>query len=535
MSQGSTEPGRNAQESGTPFGNPDGSRSDIHDVLRDFVEFDGPLHVAGVGMPQSDLSWRVVVGAKGSGKTVYLRRMRASALRDRSLYVDDVQNDVPSTEQVIQFCQCYDRAVLIERWTRAWTCAILRSLVTHVLNVPSLRDQLSEQQASALASLPDEIAPKRRSHRSIYSQLIETLARMPTAHRGAQYLDDARWADLETLLADILRTLPPVYFMVDSLDERYETAPSYWLACQKGLFFAAMGLLRDARLGGRLHVCVTVRDHVLSSVLRSEHAGRYRGSPHIRILNWSDDMLRSFLHEKARRLPEQGHLAPGAPNPMERWLGVSRLSDPHGALVDIEDYIVNHTRSLPRDIVQVGNEICAVVQDIRQRELSATARVREIRRVVQREARHFGQEQLRICANQILSDTAPRDAGRRGYLDAYVPNDAYVIGHEDTLKKLLRSVGRTRLTPEDLKLLTAKGKDAFGGETDVVQVLWQNRLLGKRERNGRRKRDVYFGGDDADFRLPDDEPEYVLHPIVGACTGILERRAPRKRGTRGSP
>ncbi len=40
----------------------------------------------------------------------------------------------------------------------------------------------------------------------------------------------------------------------------------YWRRCQKGLFYQTMRLLRDHRLGGRLHLVICIREIVMSSV-----------------------------------------------------------------------------------------------------------------------------------------------------------------------------------------------------------------------------------------------------------------------------
>jgi hypothetical protein len=53
-----------------PFGNPDGSRAALQDVLSQFVDFeDTPSHAA-LATPADDLSARVLVGKMGAGKTV---------------------------------------------------------------------------------------------------------------------------------------------------------------------------------------------------------------------------------------------------------------------------------------------------------------------------------------------------------------------------------------------------------------------------------------------------------------------------------
>ena len=70
-----------------------------------------------------------------------------------------------------------------------------------------------------------------------------------------------------------------------------------------GVFYQVMRLLRDHKLGGRLHVVVCIRDIVMSSVYRSEHAPRYYNEPHIRVLTWDRSSLLYLLGQKLQRLP----------------------------------------------------------------------------------------------------------------------------------------------------------------------------------------------------------------------------------------
>jgi hypothetical protein len=51
-----------------PFGNPDGSRAAIEEVLEGFVNFGSPLVWGGLAMRDDDRKARVIVGRKGSGK-----------------------------------------------------------------------------------------------------------------------------------------------------------------------------------------------------------------------------------------------------------------------------------------------------------------------------------------------------------------------------------------------------------------------------------------------------------------------------------
>jgi len=344
----------------TPFGNPDGSRSDIHEVVSNFVTFEELKVSSGLGISPSDLSLRVIVGAKGSGKTVYLRRLQAAATANESVYADVVQQDLPSTSNIVKFCQCFSKLDLTEKWMQLWYCAIMRSLVTHLLHARQLSSYLSEEQREELLDYPPEIVPQRRREVSIYSQVTDIIHCYHTGHAYSKFFDHPAWAELTATINDIISTIPPIYFFIDSVDEEYASAPMYWLQCQKGLFFRAMRFLRDQHFGGRLHVIVCVRDHVLASVLRGEHQNRYRSEPHITTLGWEYASTEFFLKEKIQRLGGNFLLREPkdeAPT-IEHWLGCSFIENRGRRIREpIMQYLLRHTRLLPRDIVILGNSL----------------------------------------------------------------------------------------------------------------------------------------------------------------------------------
>jgi len=112
-----------------------------------------------------------------------------------------------------------------------------------------------------------------------------------TENHVVRYLEDPAWDDLEDVLAETVRSSRPVFFYLDAVDETFINAPAYWLRCQEGLFLQVMRQLRNPKFGGRLHVVICIRDIVLSSIYRSEHAPRYQDEPHIRVLSWDRDSI----------------------------------------------------------------------------------------------------------------------------------------------------------------------------------------------------------------------------------------------------
>lgn len=111
-----------------PFGNPDGSRSDIQELLDDFVSFPEGKFGHGLGLSEADSRVRIIIGAKGAGKTVYLRKQHVMMVENDAVFADPIQQDLPTTADVIKFCQAFPPGQVTEFWSQIWNRAILVSV-----------------------------------------------------------------------------------------------------------------------------------------------------------------------------------------------------------------------------------------------------------------------------------------------------------------------------------------------------------------------------------------------------------------------
>src|ERR1700745_473080 len=182
-----------------PFGNPDGSRADIEDVIKEFVDFGGDPVYGHLATRANDSMVRVIVGKLGAGKTVYLRRLQDFQAHQDSVYAEAPQQNLPRTEVVVKACQWFSDRVLVEKWMQIWERAIMRSLASHVLRRPELRQQLRDEQAEELENSYARLLDDFRRPRSIYSQVRDIINQRQTAHQLSTYLDDPLWDDLEDL------------------------------------------------------------------------------------------------------------------------------------------------------------------------------------------------------------------------------------------------------------------------------------------------------------------------------------------------
>jgi hypothetical protein len=503
-----------------PFGNPDGSRADIEDVISEFVDFGGDPAYGHLATRANDSMVRVIVGKLGAGKTVYLRRLQDFQSHQDSVYADMTQQSLPPTEVIVKACQWFSDRVLVEKWMQIWERAIMRSLTSHLLRRRELRYQVRDEQADEIEHAYARLLGDFRRPRAVYSQVREIINQQQTAYQLSTYLDDPLWDDLEDLLGEILGQCKPVYFYLDAIDEEFSHAPMYWLKCQEGLFYQVMRLLRDHRMGGRLHVVVCIRDIVMSSVYRSEHAPRYYNEPHIRILNWNRGSLLYLLGQKLQRLPPSllmRHGASGAPT-ISDWLGVNGDWPGPGSDAMIEDYLLSHTRLIPRDIISLGNELSEEI--LRQKQAGQAALpAAAVQGVVERCAKRFGDSQLAQCANQISSDLMPEGAALHDYSELFTSTQAYISGVQEEVRSFVRMIGVDRFPRRDLVALREMADQHFEKATDLASVLWQNGLLGYVDDTGQRR--FYSIGDVEEFHFPPEAGTYVLHPcLVHAVGGI---------------
>jgi hypothetical protein len=228
-----------------PFGNPDGSRADLDDLLEGFVDFRGNPAFGALATRANDATARIIVGRMGAGKTVYLRRLHNHQNRQDSVFACHIQQSVPSTEVIVKACQWFPDAYLTEKWMQLWRCAILRSLATYMLADTALLPYVTEEDERLLRRRYLDLLDAVRRPRAVYSELRSIVSRCNSSYELTRFMDDPRWDELEDLLAELLAETPPIFFYIDAVDEEFSSAPMYWLRCQKGLFFETMRMLRD--------------------------------------------------------------------------------------------------------------------------------------------------------------------------------------------------------------------------------------------------------------------------------------------------
>jgi hypothetical protein len=238
------------------------------------------------------------------------------------------------------------------------------------------------------------------------------------------------------------------------------------------------------------------------------------------VLTWDRNSLLYLLGQKLQRLPPSLLMrrATSGPPTIGDWLGVNGSWPGPEGNGPIEDYLLSHTRLIPRDIISLGNELNEEV--LRQKQAGREGLPpAALQGVVQRCAKRFGDSQLAQCANQISSDLMPQGAALHDYSELFTSTQAYISGVQEDVRSFVRMIGVDRFSRADLLALQEVADLHFEKTTDLASVLWQNGLLGYIDESGRRR--FYSMGDVEQFHFPPDVGMYVLHPcLVYAVGGI---------------
>lgn len=418
-----------------PFGTPDASRANVTETY---------IPVPGAMPDLTNITGRfrerIVIGKKGAGKTIYLKALQSALGVDTTAKAanDAILNAgwivVPeifrlSSEEVLSVSRASQRShaqllklnVFVDQtartrdlWTRIWDCALLAAtyrLVTSKTGSKAFEaarkkliqsDELREKAAYVKDFLKD-IPPSN----SPVVQIKFFLARKANKVGDVRaYVDRHEWSIVYEILEQIINAGPQIALFIDAIDEDFDEAPEAWLDCQEGLFRSIFSFLnRQDDFSNRVHAIVALREIVFSSLLTSEHASRYLWDNHVRYISWDPSTARVFLSEKIAALHPGLIASPGtdpARDPVRYWLGFSLVENKKRQIVEsAADYILRHTRLLPRDIVMMGNAICTQIQ-ARARQGRALSEAK-FRQTVHDVAKAIAREAVASSVNEYLT------------------------------------------------------------------------------------------------------------------------------------
>lgn len=450
--QESTDPG-------TPriaFGDPDGARGPAWGA--DFIPFERLACSNGTSARRAS----IVLGDKGTGKTLWLRQFYFE-LKNREPSALPLSPPVlwgaPSTEEIVSFGVKFPPSMRSEAWTLAWDRAILQSFASHYAHDARLR----KYSAPTLASAPKDLAALIPSRpRSPYAQLGEVIDQGLSASRIFEHLGDPIWEEFSRLLGEAARSAPQTFYILDALDDDFSHAPSHWLACQQGLFIAALRRRRDPIFSHKARLVVALRDLVLSSLASDHHSHRWFGDPDIHILEWTNADLESLATLKLRRAMGEGTARPGGGTTaaaLSAWLGIATSEGPQ-AWATLSRYL----NAAPRDLIMILNRVA----DHRSRGAVGPT---ELLEAVRAPARLAGLGKLSLAAAEIEESESAQVLNRRGSpsWSDYSRNQTL----ESLTNLLALTIGDMSL---DIDTLRSRSQRLFG--LNLADLLWRHRLLG---------------------------------------------------------
>lgn len=535
-----------------PFGNPDASRAS---ALEDYISVPG----ASLDLREAKkLHQRVIIGKKGAGKTFYLktlqRTIQSSQLewyvwvetnRLQSNFVQELTKDARARHAglLAKGFLIDSRTQSREFWVSCWEKALIYCAYRIIVS------NVDESQLRGHDAL-DEIAPfiKRFVKTSSPITAIKSIAKAcsQSTSEMLRLFNDPAWDILYEFANKNVDQMRPIAIFIDAIDDHFDAAPDAWLDCQHGLFRVIFSFLNKAdALSNRFHVIATLREVAFSSLRTSEHAVRYLTDSHVAYITWNEQAAHEFFRQKLTALVGSGDLQLSeaeSVNPVIRWLGFDKIENGATKREEwVSDYILRHTRLLPRDIVLMGNEIAAQVEVrlSQGRKFSAG----KLRQTVSATARQLAADSVYNSANEyiasfdyvpgILSDEQLRglEEAEAAKIEAVIMEIKVAVGEQ--IRQLFQRLGREFFSYADLKLAIKSAALApVRGYSDqsfyfsIENILFRQGLISFQTHEGGSLKWVStwrHAPHNDDSHLPSDALLYRMHPIVFDLVPEIER------------
>lgn len=482
-----------------PFGSPDGT----HLTPRHTVAlFESDIQSL-VGSPRSC----VVMGRRGSGKTAFVRRVLERLASDRSgvlPYADPTL--APSIDDLLAIELRVPAAARVDRWADTWHAAILRSLYTHLLYDRSLallhdgeRMLLRDSWDILLEESGESTVPV-----SVCAELSSIARREGDNH---QYLRHGPWNELQAAMAELVAARSPVMIVLDYDAVTLPSAPGEWMRCQWGLIKAIDRLSRGA-LGTWLFIVATMREEHVVTLQSHGYDARLRDLL-LTLETDRDDMLR-FSSDLVRLVADRYSDQPGGAAEAAALLSGSQVRNEHRAVVeDCVEYILRHTRYVPRDFVRMANGLAARATKTGPFGPNHSPAVTA---VVRGEARSIGLEQFASCAGCLTAMLAPEDI-----LAIQLQHKVPGLTVDEGLRQAVRDIDFDRLDAAHLDRWRVDHIGEFA--ESLPDALWRAGLLGVDDATLEDGHARFFSLMNSEPALPTGST-YVFHPTLIDALGL---------------
>jgi hypothetical protein len=460
-----------------PFGCPDAANEALDPS--DFVS-DGLPYDPGVVSPDAGPDVRVLVGRMGAGKTRCLVEVKRNLHRANTCDLTDIEFDLPSLNQVYKLAEdlALEPNERAEVWQKIWKRAIVRAALSRVLpRVPEDNESAKRVREAGPALVSDSGVPH-----SIYAEFGAILSEHTVLSQLRGFLNSGGWDTIDHCFEELVKGLDrPLCFFLDTGEDDSSHAPRYWLWCQLGLVRQVLELTQNDRLADKLRIFVAIRDQAWAELSKAGKPSKFEQHPKVRQLRWDVSSAAQFLAAKIRELPDEHVLAHREDTDDPRalvtaWLGAEYVSN--GGQQDgepIAQYLLRHTRLIPRDIVSVGNLLNEEVLAAREREKSEVS-APCIHAAVAEAARLAATEELHSCALEVIAEQlagAPTASARLSILHEEAAGRTV-----ETIKELLGRCDKEVVARETMKQIDGDAEERFKTSISLTDMLWRRGLLG---------------------------------------------------------
>ncbi len=502
-------------DKGGPFGDSDASRVDFHKLRHSYISISNE---STQDIEEDiDTSVRIIVGRKGSGKTLYIRTIqdyyrRLNFENEGTVYITDIDNEPPDTNLIVKVTTWFEQneTEADEIWRRIWKAVILRTTYTHLFYARDLQKYISQKQKSVFIDKYKSILPSAKASTSVFNQLTSFLANFNSEHNLKSFLYKEEWAAFETELNTLIKESPPIYFFLDQLDDDFIHAPYQWLKCQYGLFACMFRFIRNNTFGGRLHIVACIREMAYSYILHTQDGTKYLSESKIKILRWDKEITKHFLEKKIQSLDDKYFSNPNKPKTIANFFGMDTitLKRDNGFNENISSYILRHTMLMPRDIINIGNIYCE--KKSLNKEYDNRILLKEAVKYV---ARQIAKEQTVIASILIINKWIYNGVVEDDNFEFFV-SEQMIQNVNKELCKMIKKIGKDRFTSKLLRNIEKKLSEYKMSQTDKpFNALFLAGLLGYIEKDADSNlKEIFFSESrNTQFSLPELKKDYVFH------------------------
>ncbi len=352
-----------------------------------------------------------------------------------------------------------------------------------------------------------------------------------------------------------LRNSAQICIYLDSLDDEMRRAPAILTDITRALFYTVIKGARDTDNVPNLHVMITLRDVVFSTIMSSDHADRFLDTSYVLFLFWSPQKSSGFLSEKIKQTQRNlsssnAKWAPGVAD-LPALLGFEKVyNEGKETEEDVTSYFLRHTNFVPRNTVRFGNRLYSVLDK------NGSIEVVQFKRIVADISREIANTLLTAASAYLVAASYDDDVGYlieldesfREYLSKGPVSDRMVEevidgmhtnltdGFIKPIKSFINHIGKDVFSKTELTAAVEEFTRDNHDYNSMAQnfnlnklenILWIQGLIGVRQKNNSGDSFYYFSDTNEQTDLPMNSETFVFFPgLNDVCNLEIQKGSP---------